>query len=428
MYEDVTVNKEGEFAVKKEESNDDQSKLTQTEGKRWSEYTSESSDGSSGSKSSTGKKRRNKSKKDKRPKIPFPPPASAKVKNYWERMRQEHKPFDLCPPRAQQKATSPKTKAPKKKVTESISHPPIYPVFSNHELFDVGEVTERQNRRHISNEGSSSKSSLKMKGIRFVKEKVPYELDLSQPIRVNFSNRLYAKTSLGFDYPKPSDKIKDKKMLEDMGSFAKVFCTKCDAYGHHTDTCWFEEEKFEIPDIVSGVDMKSYKEMYSKYLSGEGKVSEDNKDSLVLDQMMKAAQRIKENVERTEQQMSLKGSKGKGKKKVKLGKLNGDEKFLLKQGFEPRGFQWKTKEKVEVIETILEVAEGSVKEQSITDSDSDCEIVYEEPPPVPQQPPELQTDQVCNSKSNKFSFVCVCRNCPRMGMTYGTWTVGAQDT
>lgn len=65
---------------------------------------------------------------------------------------------------------------------------------------------------------------------------MPQVPNLNKPIKVDFSNSLYPKSSLGFDFPKPNDRIKDKQLLEDMGSYAKVWCKKCDAYGHHTDS------------------------------------------------------------------------------------------------------------------------------------------------------------------------------------------------
>lgn len=85
-------------------------------------------------------------------KLPQLPPMTPKMKKMNERLKKEHVSFDIC---ERSKVSNNEVKPPsrailqrikasnRKKTTEPVvcdNIIPVYPVFSSHEIFDIGEV------------------------------------------------------------------------------------------------------------------------------------------------------------------------------------------------------------------------------------------------------------------------------------------------
>lgn len=155
-------------------------------------------------------------------------------------------------------------------------------------------------------------------------------------------------------------------MLEDLGDFAKVWCKKCDVYGHHIDSCWVLEETFDLPNVVSGFDMKGYKEMYERYLNGYINLSDCEEQKLSMEKRLKQVLKIKNDAKVLSKpgknNRSTKISNDKRKEKIRPGVLNRDEKFLLKERYEPIGFMWETKKELtEKKNNVIEQTEKLIK-------------------------------------------------------------------
>lgn len=93
--------------------------------------------------------------------------------------------------------------------------------------------------------------------------------------------------------------------------------------------------------------------MYQRYLNGEYSEETSKKNSfededqrLHLKRRLKSVLKINEDSKVSNKSVKGKRSSDKGKPKLRSGVLNGDKKFLLKQGFEPKGYQWKTKQEI----------------------------------------------------------------------------------
>lgn len=147
QYDNVFVDKNGQFIVKQnEKSVIKKTDKMDNEKKKWSEYSSENNSCSSGSTKSSKNKKKKGSGKKKGENISLLPKKTPQLKKHYEQMRKEHVVVDICD-RSQAKVKK-RNDVPQKSSYDQ-SHPPIYPVFSNHEIFDIGDVDYNPIRRNF---------------------------------------------------------------------------------------------------------------------------------------------------------------------------------------------------------------------------------------------------------------------------------------
>ena len=144
------------------------------------------------------------------------------------------------------------------------------------EDLDVGvvETMEEYEKRKSRYKNNEDDKPLNLKKINFVKgEVVRSGIRIAEfvPFCIDYDN-LKSKKTIGMSEPKPSERFKKPKEQERFKG--KVWCRKCDEYGHHTDSCdgRLRFKPFHVPDgTVLGQNFVLYKQMYDNYL-GPGTV------------------------------------------------------------------------------------------------------------------------------------------------------------
>ncbi|XP_076950642.1 uncharacterized protein LOC143623681 [Bidens hawaiensis] len=289
LYKNVEVSEEGEFVMKKEVKEEKSIGVQVSEDDLESidlnqDDLSDLSDQITEEELKASERGRRYKKAESVDQLPKYPPVTQRMRRVNEQMKREHVSFDIC---EKKKVSYNAVRPPSKKLLERIEQNKkkkvneeemnvdyitlVYPIFSSVEDFDIGEVetVEEYERKKSRYRDSEVEEPLSLKKIVFIKGKVERsDVRMTEfvPFLIDFDN-LKTKKTIGVKEPKPSERFKKPKEHEMFKE--KVWCRKCDEYGHHTDSCdeRLKFQPFHVPNGTKDVqDFVLYKQKYNMYL------------------------------------------------------------------------------------------------------------------------------------------------------------------